>query len=912
MTIVFSLLGAAIGAAIGDDEGFFAGIAIGFLFGRVLALGKVQRELRAQLDEVTRRINQPVSVELTPPIAYEPAAGVDHTTALSATPESSAPEPLAAQQTAGLPSQPNLDPVAPTEAPARTVAPEPPAPPPVAAAIDRLFNRIVKFFTTGNVVARVGVVVLFFGFAFLIRLAAESGMLPIELRLAAVALGGFGMLVAGWRLRAKRPDYAVVVQGGGVGVLYLVIFAAARMYDLMPMSLAFGLMVVMVVASGALAVLQNAPALAVLGVSGGFLAPILTSTGQGSHVALFSYYALLNAGILGIVWFRAWRALNLLGFVFTYAIGSIWGARYYQSDYFASVEPFVVLSFLFYLAMPLLYALRQPPNLRGVVDGTLLFGNPIVFFTIQNQLVEHLPFGRALSALVLGLVYAALTGALWRRDPERMRLLVEVFLAMAALFATLAIPFALNGHWTAAAWSLEGAGVLWIGLRQRRYLAQVSGLVLQVGAALLFFIDAPVRLGPSASFDTTALGAGMIALAALFSAYRVGCDRDNALPVLGRLDDFLLRWALIWWLGALTFECDLRLPKHQLHAAFVVVLSLTAVALSWLAQRLNWRLAALPSLGLLPLGAIIVVGKYFEQVHVAPWQNGGGFAWPLLLVCSYALLKRYSAHWPAAGRTFLHAAGLYYALFLFIWLAAYSVANTEFLSPAWILAVCGVLPAATVMTLSGNLLRECWPFSASATAYRHLGLAPLLGLSLSWLVVNFTRSGGPDPLPYVPLINPLDSIAFFSLIAALAWWRRMVRDGSQGELNRRVLYTLLAAAAFVVLNTVVLRSMHHFYDVPYGAQPLWHSPDVQAALSLTWAVLGSLVMALAARRSASREQWIVGAALLGVVVAKLFLVDLASSGAVGRIVSFLGVGGVCLVIGYFAPIPPRAHAEQTT
>ena len=48
----------------------------------------------------------------------------------------------------------------------------------------------------------------------------------------------------------------------------------------------------------ALALLQNSQALAVLAVSGGFLAPILTSTGSGNYVALFSYYAVINAGIL--------------------------------------------------------------------------------------------------------------------------------------------------------------------------------------------------------------------------------------------------------------------------------------------------------------------------------------------------------------------------------------------------------------------------------------------------------------------------------------------------------------------------------------------------------------------------------------------------------------------------------------
>ena len=63
-------------------------------------------------------------------------------------------------------------------------------------------------------------------------------------------------------------------------------------------------------------------------------------------------------------------------------------------------------------------------------------------------------------------------------------------------------------------------------------------------------------------------------------------------------------------------------------------------------------------------------------------------------------------------------------------------------------------------------------------------------------------------------------------------------------------------------------------------------------------------MAAAALKLQARGLWIVGAALLGLVVVKLFTVDLADVGTIARIVSFLGVGAVLLVIGYFAPLPP--------
>ena len=179
---------------------------------------------------------------------------------------------------------------------------------------DRALGFIKNYFTTGNVMVKVGAIVLFFGVAFLLKYAAEHTQVPVEFRLLGVALGGIALLVFGWRLRHARTHYGLILQGAGIGVLYLTIFAALRLYQLLPAGAAFFLLLGIVAFSAILTIKQDSRALAILGISGGFLAPILTSTGQGSHVMLFSYYAVLNAGILIIAWYKAWRPLNVLGF----------------------------------------------------------------------------------------------------------------------------------------------------------------------------------------------------------------------------------------------------------------------------------------------------------------------------------------------------------------------------------------------------------------------------------------------------------------------------------------------------------------------------------------------------------------------------------------------------------------------
>lgn len=367
---------------------------------------------------------------------------------------------------------------------------------------------------------RVGIIVLFFGVAFLLKYAADNNMLPIEFRLAGTALAAAALLAIGWRVRARRAAYGLVLQGGGVGILYLTIFAATKLYALLPVGAAFPLMVAVCALSAFLAVRQNAQPLAFMGTAGGFLAPVLLSTGHGNHVALFSYYALLNAGIFAIAWFKAWRPLNLLGFVFTFTIGSAWGVTAYRPALFASTEPFLILFFLMYVGIALLYAVKRELALRHYVDGTLVFGTPIIATALQASLVKDMPFGLAWSAVALSAFYVVVTAWLARRR-DRLALLFESTLALAVIFATLAVPLAFSGPTTSAAWAIEGAAVVWLGVREKRMLRFGFGLLMQVAAAGAFFTS---LLGPADAAALPVLNSPyiamlLIALAGLFTGW---------------------------------------------------------------------------------------------------------------------------------------------------------------------------------------------------------------------------------------------------------------------------------------------------------------------------------------------------------------------------------------------------------
>ncbi|MEO7241436.1 MAG: DUF2339 domain-containing protein, partial [Variovorax sp.] len=388
-------------------------------------------------------------------------------------------------------------------------APAAPAVPYQPNILDRGIGYIKDWFTVGNVPVKIGMLVLLAGVAALLKYASDQGwlQLPIELRLAGVAAAALAGLVFGWRQRVPRREFALALQGGAIGLLLLTVFAAAKLYGLMPLGAAFALSVVLVAGLGLLAVLQDARSLAVLGILAGFLAPVWLSDGSGNHVALFSYYALLNAAIFAIAWAKAWRSLNLLGFVFTWGIGTAWGVLQYTPSKFWSTEPFPLLFFAFYLLLPILYARRRAAVEGDRVDSWLLFGTPLAAFALQAGLLlaSDADAGRlqlAFCALGLALIYTVLAWSL--RTRARYAVLAQGHALLAVGFATLAVPLAFSARVTASILALEGAAMLWLGLRQERPLPQWVGLGLQLAAAFAFALGIVPDLGSLFGWDVGA------------------------------------------------------------------------------------------------------------------------------------------------------------------------------------------------------------------------------------------------------------------------------------------------------------------------------------------------------------------------------------------------------------------------
>lgn len=178
--------------------------------------------------------------------------------------------------------------------------------------------------------AWVGGLALFLGVVFAVKYSFEHNLISPAVRVALGFLTGIGLIAAGVVL--FRRKYAVPAQtlcATGVVILYAAAFAGASYYHLLSLTVGFALMVLITATAFILAIRLDAQVVAVLGLLGGFLTPILLSTGEDNPGGLFSYVALLDAGLIAVAFNRRWHFLTLLSALGTVLMQLAWAARFF-------------------------------------------------------------------------------------------------------------------------------------------------------------------------------------------------------------------------------------------------------------------------------------------------------------------------------------------------------------------------------------------------------------------------------------------------------------------------------------------------------------------------------------------------------------------------------------------------------
>ena len=471
--------------------------------------------------------------------------------------------------------------------------------------VTSLFNSAKNWFFGGNLVVRVGVIVLLVGVVLLLRLLSNYFNTPIEVKLAVIVAVGLGLAGLGLKLVKKRFAYGITLQGTGLAIAYLTTFFAYRVYHVLGSFPSFVALGVLAGATVALAVRQNAFPLALLALSGAFFAPILTSTDSGSLVALFGYYLLINVAVAWIAHYRTWRVLNLLAvtvtFGFAYYLGlghnlmaEIHAERWQLVAIVVAHWGLYVFVVVRYTQQIIAYNLTlsptHPPSgehnhsqnnafyqktaIVFPVDVGLLFSVPILTFGLLFALLDGITHALTISSVLMAGTYLALGWGLVRRS-GRYALITEGMLALGCGFLALVVPLALQGldnAWVAFGWAVQGLALVWFGRRSLRAWSVLFGLVLQAGSIwqLFTFVDSTTPPLLSLSVSAICLLVSMFILRtanapALTSATlqgkqalshyasTLGISDDEAKHWLGSINQKSVAFRLVWHTSELVY-----------------------------------------------------------------------------------------------------------------------------------------------------------------------------------------------------------------------------------------------------------------------------------------------------------------------------------------------------------------------
>ncbi len=411
---------------------------------------------------------------------------------------------------------------------------------------------------------------------------------------------------------------------------------------------------------------------------------------------------------------------------------------------------------------------------------------------------------------------------------------------------------------------------------------------------------------------TVLLGAAAYALHHAEEAEPAQRPADNRGRSLSRADLSELPPRLLWHQGAgwalmgmalfgtvLASANLLRhLPEAWAEAAPLWYLPLPFALWSAAVWRLDWWQGKRAALLLVPLLApnALRLGAWLNRVGFARFAFSGS-----LMLAALALLLL----WVLRVQRFRSRGALQaWGVTAFVlWTASATgfagMLAGETLGGVWVQLAWLALPLALWLLLYWGRGREgLRPYAATCSLLCG-------GYALLWLLLgNVVEPRSVAPLGYWPLLNPMDlaGLAVGALwLASAEMWRE------EFELEGEGLHLHLAGcvlAGLTLVSGAVLRLWYFYMGVEWTLPGIMASFGLQAALSIVWASTAIGLM-VSGHRSGRRIRWMAGAGLMGLVVLKLFTVELGGSGGIARIVSFIGVGLLLLLVGWFAPVPPR-------
>jgi uncharacterized membrane protein len=370
-------------------------------------------------------------------------------------------------------------------------------------------------------IGRIGVLAILFGVAFFLkysfdnRLIGETGRIILGLVWGAVFIG------AGEYLQKKKnlTLYGQMLTGGGLAVLYLSLYAAFALYHLIPAPLAAAGMLAVTTTGMTLSARYSAYSLAAIALLGGFLTPIMLSTGQNQPFTLFGYILLLDAGTLLLLRFRPWPSLAAASLCGTALLYFGWQSEFYTDAQRWLAFGITCVFFIFYNLNILISRLYAKDD-ASIFDQIVIFGSAafflLAFFSQHHFLFSSWPvkiFTLILAAVEIGLAVIIKRGAAAARKTMISYAIASVIMTVIATFIVL------EQSWIMPALAAEMAALGWIGLRMDLPVLRHGAYLIGLFVLARFTQDVIIHFEPFQNFMPVFNGRFLVCSAAITGFY---------------------------------------------------------------------------------------------------------------------------------------------------------------------------------------------------------------------------------------------------------------------------------------------------------------------------------------------------------------------------------------------------------
>ncbi|WP_435260835.1 DUF2339 domain-containing protein [Tenacibaculum sp. nBUS_03] len=351
-------------------------------------------------------------------------------------------------------------------------------------------NPDLEKFIGENLINKIGILILVLGISFFVKYAIDKDWINEPARVGIGILCGSLVMTIAHKLKKNYVAFSSVLVAGAISIFYFTIYIAFHEYQLFSQTIAFSIMAIITAFSTLVSVSYDRQELAILSLIGGFATPFMVSTGEGNYAVLFTYIAILNIGILGISYFKKWRTVTILAFIFTTLLYSGWlGSKIGEPSF--SHQGALLFATLFYFIFSITIVLNNLKN-KGVfstIEYFIFVANTFIFFGIGMVILKDIDSNFTgiftLLLAIYNLAYAIILFKKFGLDKNAIFLLI----GLALTFVTLTIPIQFEGNQITLFWALESVLLFWLSQKSKISSFKFGAIIVQVLTIISLLID---------------------------------------------------------------------------------------------------------------------------------------------------------------------------------------------------------------------------------------------------------------------------------------------------------------------------------------------------------------------------------------------------------------------------------------